>query len=155
LGSRGDGGRQAGEPADRDKFRSPSTASRSQSAAHAIRLDEAKCRARCKQPKIQIKVSLGLGKGRDPRADLRSHQGICRDQRRLPVVTAKPAPMPIQAHSVRRLRADRCRQAHPDRAAAAGQGARGLWDFPAARSSPASGPEATLIRELAEEIGIT
>jgi hypothetical protein len=34
-----------------------------------------------KNPKIQIKIALGLGKDRGRRADLRSHQGICLDQR--------------------------------------------------------------------------
>jgi hypothetical protein len=82
-----------------------------------------------KQPKIQIKSGSDSARPR-PRADLRSHQGICRHQRRLSLViklTLVVACALIDADN-RILLAQR-----PE-----GKALAGLWEFPAASWSPGS-----------------
>ena len=84
---------KAGEPADRDRlsisFNGVRVASK---GARDPSYDEAEVSAAMKQPEIQIKVAPGPGQGPRPGADLRPHQGIRRDQRRLPVVNGPPLP---------------------------------------------------------------
>ena len=48
--------------------------------------DEAKVSEEMKKPEIELKVALGLGKGRDRVLTCDLDQGICRHQRRLPVL---------------------------------------------------------------------
>ena len=75
---------KAGEPADRDRLAIWFGDIR---VAHkGLRdpaYDEAKVSALMRQPKIAIRVDLGIGKGERDRMDLRSHERIYRDQRRL------------------------------------------------------------------------
>nr|WP_249788436.1 (deoxy)nucleoside triphosphate pyrophosphohydrolase [Bradyrhizobium sp. G127] len=77
---------------------------------------------------------------------MRSHQGICRDQRRLPLViklTLVVACALIDTDN-RVLIAQR-----PE-----GKALAGLWEFPGGKLEPGERPEPALIRELAEELGI-
>ena len=79
---------KAGQPADRDKlsiaFNGIRVATR---GARDPAYDETEVSEAMKRPKIQIKVSRWARQGPGSRADLRPHQGICRDQRRLSFVT--------------------------------------------------------------------
>ena len=78
---------KAGEPADRDRLSIWFGGIR---VAHKGErdpgYDEAAVSAAMKKPEITLKVALGIGRGARPRAHLRSHQGVRRDQRRLSVV---------------------------------------------------------------------
>ena len=78
--------------------------------------------------------------------DLRSHEGICRDQRRLSLVrlVLVVAAALIDADG-RVLLAQRPK----------GKALEGLWEFPGGKVDAGEGPEDALIRELKEELGIT
>ena len=84
---------KAGEPADRDRlsiwFGGIRVAHR---GARDPAYDEAEVSAVMKKPEISAQGRARARPRPRPRAHLRPHQGICRDQRRLPVVGwAKPA----------------------------------------------------------------
>ena len=51
--------------------------------------DEAEVSAMMREQEIDIQVDLGLGTRQSHGVDLRSHQGICRHQRRLPLVSRR------------------------------------------------------------------
>ena len=75
---------KAGEPADRDKLSISFNGIRvAKSGARDPSYDEAEVSNAMKNPKIQIRIDARPRQGPRPRADLRPHQGICRDQRRL------------------------------------------------------------------------
>nr|WP_249731285.1 (deoxy)nucleoside triphosphate pyrophosphohydrolase [Chelatococcus sp. HY11] len=79
---------------------------------------------------------------------MRPHQGLCRDQRRLPLVSVKltlVAACALVDADGRILLAQR----PPGKALA------GLWEFPGGKVEAGERPEETLIRELNEELGIT
>ena len=77
--------------------------------------------------------------------DLRSDQGVCRDQRRLPLVRL------LLVVAVALVDAD-------DRVLIAqrpeGKQLAGLWEFPGGKLEPGERPEEALIRELREELAI-
>ncbi len=80
---------KAGEPADRDKLSIWFGGIRvAHKGARDPDYDEAKVSEAMKSPTIALKVNIGLAKRQGSRADLRPHQGIRRDQRRLQVVIA-------------------------------------------------------------------
>ena len=111
-----------------------------------------------KRPEITLKAALGLGKGRDPNAHLRSHQGVCGDQRRLPFVSDAEHGAAARTGSIhcsgRRLCA-RCRRGRPrpDRAASGWTLDGRDCDVPGGKIEAGERPEDTLIREL-KELGI-
>ena len=79
---------KAGEPADRDKLSIWFGGIRvAHKGARDPAYDEAKVSEAMKSPNIALKVDARARPRQGPRADLRPHQGICRDQRRLPVVS--------------------------------------------------------------------
>ena len=106
--------------------------------------DEAATSAYMKNQDIVITVRLGIGRRGDG-LDLRSHQGICRHQRRLSLVklTLVVAVALVDADD-RVLLAQR-----PE-----GKALAGLWEFPGGKIEPGERPEEALIRELREELGI-
>ena len=79
---------KAGEPADRDKLSIWFGGIRvAHKGARDPGYDEAKVSAAMKKPEISAQGRARPRQRPRPRADLRSDQGICRDQRRLPVLT--------------------------------------------------------------------
>ena len=137
---------KAGEKAERDKLdiyfgkirvahqglRDPVTTKR-RLRLHEARLDRDHRRSR-HRPRARDGV------------DLRPHQGICRDQRRLSLVrlVLVVAAALIDADG-RVLLAQRPK----------GKALEGLWEFPGGKIDAGEGPEDALIRELREELGIT
>ena len=80
---------KAGEPADRDKLSIWFGGIRvAHKGARDPGYDEADGSAAMKKPDDHAQGRARARQGPRPRADLRSHQGICRDQRRLSLVTA-------------------------------------------------------------------
>jgi glutamate N-acetyltransferase/amino-acid N-acetyltransferase len=87
---------KAGEPANRDKLSIAFNGIRvATKGARDPSYDEKEVSALMKQPKIQIKSGSASARPR-PRADLRSHQGICRHQRRLSLVINSPSLSPAR-----------------------------------------------------------
>jgi hypothetical protein len=81
---------KAGEPAERDKlaicFGDIRVAVK---GARDPNYDEARTSAYMKGDEITIRVDLGLGRGEATHVDLRPHQGLCGDQRRLPELNGR------------------------------------------------------------------
>jgi len=77
--------------------------------------------------------------------DLRSHQRIHRDQRRLPLVRLLLVVAVALVDSDQRVLIAQRPQ---------GKQLAGLWEFPGGKLEPGERPEDGLIRELAEELGI-
>ena len=107
--------------------------------------DEAGASAYMKRPNIVIGVETRHRRGAGESVDLRSDQGVCRDQRRLPLVRL------LLVVAVALVDAD-------DRVLIAqrpeGKQLAGLWEFPGGKLEPGERPEDALIRELREELGI-
>ena len=79
---------KAGEPADRDKLSIWFGGIRvAHKGARDPGYDEAEVVAAMKKPEHRAQGRARPRQGPRSRADLRPHQGICRDQRRLPVVS--------------------------------------------------------------------
>ena len=79
---------KAGEPANRDRLSIWFGGIRvAHKGERDPAYDEAAVSAAMKKPEITLKVGARPRQGPRPRADLRPHQGICRDQRRLPLLT--------------------------------------------------------------------
>jgi hypothetical protein len=99
-----------------------------------------------KQAEITLRVDLGLGEWPGDDLDLRSHQGLCRDQRRLPLMTAKL----VLVAAAALVDADRrvLIAKRPE-----GKAMAGLWEFPGGKVEPGERPEEALLRELREELG--
>ena len=147
LGSRGHGGRQGGREG------------RARQARHLLRQDPRRpprlARSRLRRSGDIRLYEAGLDRDHRrsrhrPRArdgvDLRSHEGICRDQWRLSLVklVLVVAAALIDADG-RVLLAQRPK----------GKALEGLWEFPGGKVDAGEGPEDALIRELMEELGIT
>ena len=103
---------KAGEPAVRDKLSIWFGGIRvAQRGARDPAYNEAEVSAVMKKPEITLKVALEWAKA-GTHSDLRPHQGVCGDQRRLSLVTAGDDPhdapsAPVKVVSRRRLRTPR------------------------------------------------
>ncbi len=104
---------KAGEPANRDKISISFNGIRvAKSGARDPSYNESEVSEAMKAAENPDQGDARNRQGPRPRADLRPHQGICRDQRRLSFLK-RSAHGRHQTHPRRRLRACRCRQAHP------------------------------------------
>ena len=149
---------KAGEPADRDRLsiwfngirvahkgaRDPGLRRRRGVGGHEARHHRAQGRARARQRQR-------------PRADLRSHQGVCRHQRRLSL--AKLNSVGAGPVSIKLVLVAACALIDADGRVLlaerpAGKTMAGLWEFPGGKVEAGERPEETLIREMKEELGI-
>ena len=147
---------KAGEPANRDKLSISFNGIRvAKSGARDPSYNEAGGFGRDEEPEDPDQGRARPRQGPRPRADLRPHQGICRDQRRLPVVSTKHPRMA----DIKLTLVVACALVDADKRVLIaqrpeGKTLAGLWEFPGGKVEPGERPEQTLIRELHEEIGI-
>ena len=106
---------------------------------------EADGAAYMKRQELVIGVDLGIGARRGDGLDLRPDASLHRDQRGLPLLKlVLVAAVALIDPDGRVLIAQR-----PE-----GKAMAGLWEFPGGKVEPGETPEAALIRELDEELGI-
>ena len=135
---------KAGEPANRDKLSISFNGIRvAKSGARDPSYNEGGGLGRDEESEDPDQDRARARQGPRPRADLRPHQGICRDQRRLPVLK------PRRMADLKLTLVVACALVDADKRVLIaqrpeGKTLAGLWEFPGGKVEPGERPEATL-----------